>query len=216
VTNKKLHSPVPYFILTALWGAVPVLNNMYPRSFFPSVSSFGVELLSVFAGVAAVTLGLFRGWAILLQREKARDLVRGIVRNPAADAQQDPNDRTQAGRTISRLVRNADQDLREIGPDFTPGSLERLARFFPVIMKEIESEEDARIRMGVVGVYLGETACRTGQWQWFFKVDPALQRFGYLASTLKKGERELDPFAWAVRTMTGQAPMDGFMDEMKK
>ncbi len=202
--TAKLHSPVPYFLLTALMGLVPVLNNKYPASFFPALSPGLVELLSVALGVFAAVMGFMRLWNRLVQRDKARRLIRKAVENRHIPEKPDPNDVINAGRIISRLVRNADEDLREIVPDFTPVSLKRLQDYLPVLMTEIDREEEARIRMGVAGVYLGETLCRNNGWKWFFKSDPALKQFSYLISVLRKGDKEIDPFHWAAGAMTGQ------------
>ena len=183
---SKLHSPVPFFLLTALAGLIPVLNNKYPSSFFPAVSPGLVELLSVTFGIAAAALGFSRLWARLVQRSHARRLLREAVEelNPTGDIE--PGDAAGAGRLVSRMVRNADEDLREISPDFTIDSLKRLQKFIPALLAEIRSKDDAFIRLGVVGTYLGELKCRNGEWQWYFKANPSLGRFSFLASTLRR------------------------------
>lgn len=200
---RKLHSPVPYFLLTALWALVPVLNNKYPALFFPALSPGLVELLSVALGAAAAYLGFSRGWDLLHHQARARQLLRQAAekRNPQARA--DDNETNAAGRFISRLVRNADEDLKEIQPDFSEHSLKRLDRTLPALLREVENEEDARIRLGIVGAYLGETACRNFNWQWRFKADPDLGRFGYLISSLGREGKETDPFSLAAQWMLG-------------
>src|SRR5579862_8376300 len=194
---SKHKSPIPYFLLMALFGLVPVLNNKYPAQFFPAVDPGLVELLSVGLGVAAAFLGMSRGWEILVRRSLARALIHQAATGRHAAQNAETNDIGNAGRLISRLVRNADEDLMEIRPDFSESSLRRLQRYLSVLLGEIEKEEDARIRLGIVGTYLGETACRNGGWQWVFKADPTLRQFSYLASTLGKAGREIDPYAWA-------------------
>src|SRR5258708_7098200 len=185
LTNTRLHSPWPYFLLTALLALVPVLNNKYPTLFFPVLSPFWVEVFSVFGGVFTATLAFIRGWARLQKRARAKILVREVGQNRKPTDSLSENDAAHSGRLISRLVRNADEDLLEIRPDFSTSSLSRLYRYLPALMDEIENEEDARIRLGVVGTYLGETACRLFHWQWFFKAVTTLLQFGYLASFVR-------------------------------
>jgi hypothetical protein len=215
LTNQKLHSPVPYFLLVGLLGAVPVLNNLFPDSFYPSVPPFLVEILSVVLGVGAAVMAFSRTWAILQHREKSFNLLRQVAewRKPAVP--QEEKEVVMAGRSISRLVRNADEDLREMGPDFSSESLRRLPNLFPLLRAEVEKEEDARIRLGVLGTYLGETLCRTQGWKWFFRADPALRQFSYLASVVQREGRELDPFAWAADLLTGRRKLSDFLKEAK-
>jgi hypothetical protein len=213
--TRKLHSSLPYFFLVGLLAIIPVLNNKYPARFFPGFSPWGVEALSTFAGVVAATLGFMRLWARLEKGARAKALVlEAAASRHAADHPLD-NDLATAGRFISRLVRNVDEDLREIGPDFSENSLQRLERFFPKLLREIESREDAFIRLGVAGVYLGEVACRNFQWQWHFKNDTALHQFGYLASLLQRQGKNLDPYAWAADLMAGKGKMAEFIKEIK-
>lgn len=194
---------------------MPVLNNKYPASFFPGFSPWGVEAFSTFAGVAAATMGFMRLWAHLEKRSRAKALVLEAI-GPRHAAENPPeNELATVGRFISRLVRNVDEDLREIGPDFSTDSLERLGRFLPKLLQEIESEEDALIRLGVVGIYIGEVGCRNFKWQWHFKADPTLRQFSYLASEVQRQDENLDPFAWAADLMVGKRKISEFMDEIK-
>ena len=156
----KYHSSVPYFFLVGLFGLIPVLNNKYPARFFPGFSPGGVEVLSTFAGIAAATLGFMRLWARLEKGARAKALVLEAAASRHPADQPLDNDLATVARFISRLVRNVDEDLREIGPDFSQNSLSRLEKFLPALLREIESREDALIRLGVAGVYLGEAACR--------------------------------------------------------
>ncbi len=213
--THKLHSAIPYFILVALLGIVPVLNNKYPSGFFPSISPWWVEVGSTFLGIAAATMGFIRLWAFLEKRARAKVLVSEAIASRHAVENPLENDLATVGRFISRLVRNVDQDLKEINPDFSMNSLGRLGGFLPNLLEEIESEEDARIRLGVVGVYLGEVACRNFQWQWHFKADPELHQFSYLASNVQRGEKKLDPYTWAASLMVGKGRIPEFMEEIK-
>jgi hypothetical protein len=198
-----------------LFGLVPVLNNKYPVRFFPSFSPWSVEVCSTFAGIAAATLGFMKLWARLEKRARAKALVlEAIGSRHAADHPLD-NDVAAVGRIISRLVRNVDEDLREIRPDFSKESLRRLGRFLPKLMEEIGREEEALIRVGVVGVYLGEVACRNFQWQWYFKADLALHQFSYLASNIQRQGRSIDPYAWAADLIAGKGKMAEFAEEIK-
>lgn len=207
----KLHSPYPYFFLAALLGLVPVLNNKYPSQYFPAVSPWWVEVLSVGGGVWAVTFGFSRLWAILQQRERARGLIRSVVENRHPVANPKIEEAANPKRIISRLVRNVDQDLFEVRPDFALGSLYRLQKYLPELMREIDNEEAARIRLGIVGTYWGETLCRTLGWQWHFRPDPSLKQFSYLTSILRKGGKELDPFAWSADLMLGRKTSKDFL-----
>lgn len=149
-------------------------------------------------------MGFSRGWDILKRRSAARVLIRKAAEKRCAEPKADDNDINSAGRLIARLVRNADEDLMEIKPDFSIASLRRLQRFLPVLLDEIENEEDALIRVGVVGTYLGEVACRNFQWQWKFKADPALKQFSYIVSAVQKGGHEVDPYTMASDWMLGK------------
>ncbi len=160
-------------------------------------------------GVVAASLGFFRYWNRLQQRTSAKALLGQVLERLPGLKNKGPVEAGQSGRIISRMVRNADMDLREIGPDFTVDSIKRLNRFLPLLLDEIQNEEDAFIRIGVVGTYLGETKCRVGDWEWFFKEDPSLRQFGYLASVIRKkaaGEEALDlgdPFGMAAQWLMG-------------
>jgi hypothetical protein len=215
LTGAKLHSPIPHFLATALMGLVPVLNNQYPAQFFPALSPWGVEVVSVFLGVVFAFWGFNRGWLILQRRALARELIRQAVASRHADPIADVNEVNNAGRLITRLVRNTDGDLAEIKPDFSTPSLKRLQRYLPVILEEIETEEGARIRLGVIGVYLGETACRNNGWQWFFQTDTSLRQFGYLASIIRKANQERDVFGWAGDLLAGKKKIGDWLEEMK-
>ena len=215
MTNTKLHSSWPYFTLTALLGLIPVLNNKYPTAFFSAFSPWWVEIVSVFGGVWAVLMGLNRGWAILNYRIRSKKLVLEAVGNRHIIESPSENDVVNAGRIVSRLVRNVEKDLTEIKPDFTLASLKRLQSYLPELMAEIDNDEDARIRLGVVGVYLGETFCRNLGWQWFFRADPSLNQFSYLASILRKQGKEGDPFAWAADLMRGKRRIGEILKEIQ-
>jgi len=210
LTGTRIHSPVPYFILTALLGLVPVLNNKYPAAFFPALSPWWVEVVSVFGGVAAVVAGMNRGWAILVHRSRAKALVKQVVKARCLTVSHDPNEISNASRYISRLVRHSDEDLKEIKPDFTIASLKRLQSYVTILLKEVEKLEDAQIQIGVVGTYLGETFCRNLKWKWFFQTDPAMKQFGFLSSVLRNPEGdEFDPFELAADLLIGTRKVDG-------
>jgi len=204
LTNTKLHSPWPYLSLTALMGLIPVLNNKYPAAFFPAAPGGLVDLVCVLLGVLAAFLGFSRLWNRLQHGAIAKALLTGVIAKRQALEKADESEASQSGRIVSRLVRNVDEDLKEIKPDFTWDSLKRLQGVFGLLLEEIEDEQDALIRLGVVGTYLGETACRNEGWQWFFKTDPTLRQFSYLASVLRKDRREADPYLLAAQWLTGQ------------
>ena len=204
MNSLKLHSPWPYFLLTAVLGLVPVLNNMYPPQFYPALSPAIVETAAVIAGTFAAFMGFSRGWALLEHFSKAKAMLREAVSKRSSVEGPDSEGASNAGRMISRIIRNSDEDLREIDPDFSLASLRRLASYSPELLMEIEKGEDAQIRLGVVGAYLGETACRKFGWQWRFLSDPSLGRFSYLVSVVQKGDRELDPFLLAGDLLMGR------------
>jgi len=204
LSGAKFHPSWPYFLLTAVLGLVPVLNNKYPAQFYPALSPWWIEVIAVFGGVVTAFMGFSRGWALLGHFSRAKSLVRETISKRSRPETQDSEGSNNAGRMISRLIRNSDEDLREIAPDFTPSSLRRLARYSPELVKEIETEEDAQIRLGVVGAYLGEIACRNFGWKWKFLADPALGRFSYLVSVVQKEGAELDPFFLAGDLLMGR------------
>ncbi|HVM33014.1 MAG TPA: hypothetical protein VMU88_07755, partial [bacterium] len=180
-----------------LWALAALLNRLAPRLFFPDFTPQEVAALS-----GAGTL-LFGAWAwgkaraLRARRREACRRIEAILQKRNPPAQADENEVMLAGRVVARLARNADEDLREIDADFSPESLGRLDAWLPLLLDEIQTEEDALIRLGVVGTYLGEVLCRHRGWRWFFKPDPALRQFSYLPSLLRRGERQLDPYAWA-------------------
>jgi hypothetical protein len=128
---------------------------------------------------------------------------------------QEGNETATAGRSIARLVANVDEDLREIGPDFTLGSLGRFPKLLPILLSEVGTEDEARVRLGVVGAYLGETSCRTAGFRWVFRADPTLRRFNYLVSVVQKEGRELDPFLWASDLLVDRRTVKALIKEME-
>lgn len=213
MSNTKLHSTWPWFTLTALFGLVPVLNNKYPVQFFPALSPWWVEVLSVAAGVYCATEAFRRGWARLTRRAEARAFVREAAQDRNIRQAQGPEDAALSSRLVARLVRNAEADLSEIGPDFSLPSLRRLGGVLGLLLEEVEGPEDARVRLGVVGTYLGETFCRERGWKWSFRSDAALGRFSFLVSSLRQGEREEDPYLWAARLLTGEKRVGDLLKE---
>ena len=105
-------------------------------------------------------------------------------------------------------------DLEEMRPDFSLASLSRLRAVIPALLDEILTEEDARIRLGIVCVYIGETLCRTQGWQWDFRAQPSARQFTYLASRLVKEGKELDVFHWAGSFLAGKAGTKELMKEV--
>lgn len=204
MTPTKLHSSKPWFFLTALLALVPVLNNKYPGAFFPAIPPGLIELLTVFGGALAAAMGFTRAWAIAQRRGKAKALLGSVLEGIRADEKVEENDLGQSGRLITRLVRNVEVDLEEMKPDLTLRSWPRLWGVIPELLSEIADEEAARIRLGIVGVYMGETLCREKGWQWDFRAQPSQRQFTYLASRLTRGGRTLEIFQWAGKIMMGQ------------
>jgi hypothetical protein len=147
-------------------------------------------------------------------RKRAADLLGAAAKDLQADEKAGENDLGQAGRLITRLVRNSEVDLGEMKPDFSLSSLSRLRRVVPELLDEIHNEEDARIRLGIVGVYIGETLCRARGWQWDFKAQPSLRQFTYQASRLIKDGKTLDVFQKAAELMTGRLDWGSFLKEV--
>lgn len=211
--SRILHYPKPYFVLAALFSLIPVLNNKYPNSFFPLVSAGWVEIIATAAGIYAAFKALDYWWAILQVRSAAKAWILQAVQNRQVFETSDHNDVVNAGRYVTRLVRNVDEDLREIKPDFSFDSLKRLGRYLPELLMEVEDEESGRIRLGIVGVYIGETLCRAKGWEWFFKSDPSLKQFSFLPSVVHKSGKTIDPFEIAAKAFNGKtALMDLFGD----
>jgi len=197
MTVEKTQSPYPFLLLVFLFLLTAVLHQQYPAFFFPAVSAgalwgMGLTGTLVFGLVAVKRLGAITG-----QRKRALALIVRAVEDRQAVVQPDENDVINAGRYIARLVRNADEDLREIGADFSLASLPRLSRYLPHLLDEVGREEDAKIRLGVAGTYIGETLCRCSGWEWFYRADPRLKQFEYLTSILRRKGKTLDPYQWA-------------------
>jgi len=211
----NLHSPAPWFGLMGLLALAPVLNNMYPAVFYPALPRFVVELVSVFLGSGAAAMGFLRVWNRLQRDSRAKTLVLQVAEWRTLTAPPAENEVATASRSITRLVANVDEDLREIAPDFTLVSLERLPKLLPVLLSEVGTEDEARVRLGVVGSYLGETLCRTKGYRWFFRADTSLRRFNYLASIVQKEGRELDPFLWAAGLLTGRRKIKDLIKEIQ-
>lgn len=212
--NKKLHSARPWFFLTALLALAPVLHNKYPNSFFPAIPSGVVDLMAVFGGAWVAAVGFARAWALAQRRSRAKTLLESVAKDMTADEKAGENDLGQSGRLITRLVRNTEVDLAEMKPDLSLGSLSRLKAVVPALLDEIGNEEDARIRLGILGVYIGETLCRTKGWQWDFKARPSLRQFTYQASRLVKDGTTLDVFQKASELMTGRLSWGAFLKEV--
>ena len=207
MSRQPLYSPKPYFVLTALFALVPVLNTQFLLLFFPQVPSVVVDILSIVGGVFSAYRGMIFLWARLQARTEAKEWIRQTVGSRKAPEMMDSNDLVIAGRTINRLIQHMDEDLREIKPDFTIESLKRLGSYLPELLMEVEDEEGARIRLGIVGVYSGETLCRSNRWEWTFKSDPSLKQFSYLLSEIHRNEKRMDPFAVAAKALTEKIPM---------
>jgi hypothetical protein len=191
-------SPTPYLALAGVCLAALAGTQFFPSVFFPGLPLWVSGLIWDLAALACATrvwfldkeTGKRRSAAMLLLELSIRDRdSQSCLTGPSADTAQ---------RTLGRVIRNADEDLREINPDFTAASLRRLSGFLPRLLDEIQTETDAKIRLGVVGAYLGETACRLWDWQWNFRSDPALKQFNYLASTLERKGAQADPFGLAL------------------
>ncbi|HET9870137.1 MAG TPA: hypothetical protein VFR02_06565 [bacterium] len=214
--GERLRAVAPFAALSLWWALGPVARVLEPGWFFPAWSA-----AAVWGTGAAGALGF--GWLawrnqarLAGRRRKAASLLRALAarRRPAADPGE--NDVILAGRVVSRLVRNADEDLREIGPDFSPASLDRLRRYLPQLLDEVGTEEEGWIRLGVVGTYLGETLCRGGRWRWFFRPDPTLRQFSYTPSLLRRDDgRELDPYGWAAELFGGGKGLEEFWKEAR-
>ncbi len=204
-----------FLVLSVLLLASGLLRILFPNQFFPMVPLTGVIGSAVFGSVLFGMVA-FRRWYFLFQkRKKALLLIKEIISGRKAANQPLENDLANAERTISRLVRNADEDLKEINPDFKEDSLPRLSSQIPILLDEIGNREDALIRLGVLGTYLGETACRSFKWAWKFQYDPLLGRFAFLASVLGKGERVLDPYALGADILTGSIKTRDLQKELK-
>lgn len=213
--NAKLRTSIPYFLLAVLLTALPLLNHRYPSSYFPSLPPLGLALACVLAGAWAAFMGSQRLAGFLHERERSRDLIQGAAVARRASVHAEQNDIVSAGRNISRLSRNVDEDLREITPDFSVESLRRLEKVLPLLVAEVRNEGDARVRLGVVGTYLGETLCRHFGWQWLFRADLSLRQFSYLASVLRKSGKELDPYSCAADLLTGKGRIEDILGQVQ-
>lgn len=213
--KRKMSLSLPFFILSILLVAGGILRGLYPNLFFPAAPRMGVLGAALLGGLLSGTVAYRRWSSTSRQRKNAIGLVQQIITSRKPTDQPIENDLANAERTISRLVRNADEDLKEINPDFTLESLLGLPAQLPVILGKIIKREDALIRLGVVGTYLGETACRCLGWVWQFRFDPSLERFGFLASVLRRGDMGLDPYALGADLLTGRKKIQGVIKELK-
>jgi hypothetical protein len=211
-----------FFSLPWAYGILAVLSLValgghffLPAFFFPGWSP--ILARGLFLVLAAGSLG--RLYFRRLSRNKKREMGLGFLRQAIekrdlSRALSGPGAGT-AERTLTRLVQNADADLSEIRPDFSQASLERLAGLLPELLEEIQNETDALIRWGIVGVYLGETACRQWGWRWNFRADPALRQFDYLVSGLERAGGQADPFDLATRLMLNQIKTRELVERLK-
>jgi hypothetical protein len=203
LTGKAFSSPTPYLILAGICLAAPVGNRFFPAFFYPVFAPWGVALVGGLAAIAASARAWFLYRAIGKRRKNAMVLMKKILQGRDSKTFLSGSSADRAGRTLGRVLRNTDEDLREMRPDFTVASLERLSGFLPELLDEIKSETDAAIRLGIVGAYLGETACRLWGWQWNFRADPSLRQFDYLASALERKGARMDPFELAGELFSG-------------
>ncbi len=201
---RPLKMSIAYFTLALLFALTAFLNEFYRPFFFPGLPKEWVWCLC-FLGTVVFAIFGWNGWNRFRgRRQKAVGLILEAVQARNASAKTVDNDLANAERTISRLIANREEDLTEIGPDLTLESLGRLAAYLPTLLAEVENELDARIRLGIVGVYLGETLCRNKNWRWLFKADPNLRQFNYLVSSLEREGRKMDPFMWAGDLFAGR------------
>ena len=195
--SEKVRRVAPPALLAFLSALSIGLHQLSPRLFFPAWPGPWVLILGL-AGLVFFGLFAFQKYrGIHSRRQKALALIDSILQKRRALLDPPQNEVILAGRVVARLARNADEDLREITADFSPESLARLDAYLPLLLDEAGGEPEALIRLGVVGTYLGETLCRHRGWNWFFKPDPSLKQFSYLPSVIRRGGRELDPYAWA-------------------
>lgn len=196
--SGKLRRVGPVVALSVLCAIAGLLRGAEPDFFFPAWRLGWVWAWGLAGAVVFAVWAFRRNHQLNRRREKALGLVLAVLEKRRALENPSENEIILAGRVVSRLTRNADEDLREIGADFSQASLGRLERYLPLLLDEVEIEEDAMIRLGVVGTYLGETFCRTGGWSWYFKPDPSLRQFSYLSSVIRRGGREWDPYVGAA------------------
>ena len=214
--SQKIKTILPWGVLSFLFILAVLFHGVCPRFFFPAFDGRQILILGALGMAAFGALAFERSLSLSRRRRKASRLIRSLAgkRSPLSDPSE--NDVILAGRVVSRLTRNADEDLREINPDFSLASLHRLVRYLPLLLDEVQNEEDAFIRWGVAGTYIGETLCRQAGWNWFFKPDPALRQFSFLSSVLRQGGgRELDPYLWAVDLFDHRRGLSVLLDEVK-
>jgi hypothetical protein len=197
-------SPIPYLALSGVCLAAMAGDQLFTFFFFPAfapwVAGLALDLLALFSALRAWVLYQ----ALWKRRTDALNLVEKILRGRDAKTFKTGPSADTAQRTLSRVIRNADEDLREIAPDYSEVSLSRLADFLPKLLDEMNTETDAMIRLGVAGAYIGETACRLWKWEWKFQADPSLRQFEYLASVLERQGASIDPFELAQQCFSGK------------
>ncbi len=214
--SQKAKAILPWASLSFLFILAVFSHGVCPEFFFPAFDGRSILILGALGVAVFGALAFQKNAGINRRRREASRLIQALRGKRAPLGEPTENEVILAGRVVSRLTRNADEDLREINPDFSLASLHRLIRYLPLLLDEVECEEDALIRWGVVGTYLGETLCRQAGWNWFFKPDPALRQFSFLSSVLQRGPgRELDPYAWAADLFDRRRGLAGLLDEVK-
>jgi hypothetical protein len=174
-----------------------IANQARPYVFF-----FGIAPVWIW-GIAILGFGIFGfiGARSIYVSHSQHVQALNLVERTLKDRQSDPHifdeEKSKIERSISRLSRNMEANLFEIHPDFSLRSIDRLKKVIPAFLNEIQTEFDAKIRIGILGVYIGETLCRNLKLRWKFQSDSQDAVFPFLSSIIGSETDPCDPFQLA-------------------
>ena len=180
--------------MAALFLSAGVFQSLYPGFFGGGIPSVWVWGFSLAGAAVFSSLGWGRTRRATRAQSGARDWVRRAIQDRQPALRPEPNDLRTVQRNIGRLERHVEEDLREIQPDFTLASLDRLTGHRNDFLAEVDGFEQARLLLGVLGAYVGCTLVRSKGWEWLWRADPLLKQFSFQASLVRKGGLEFDPF----------------------
>lgn len=208
--EKLFFGAALYLLVSAL------LNTLWPDLFFSKAS---VPWVWAGAGTGSLILTTLASHLRRLrqaQRKAGRENIETAEQNRPAVENPTREQRAASAKLLERLIAHAGEDLKEIRPDFTLASLRRLEKNLPVLLEESADPLDARILLGIVGVYLGETLRAAYKGEWILGAAPSLGRFTYQACRLRFSKKEWDPFFAARRWFANEVRWRDLVEEVRK
>lgn len=209
--NEKLFfGAALYLLVTAL------LNTVWPELFFSKVSVPWVWGVAGIGSLILISLASCLRRLREARRRAGRANIEAAERHRPAVENPGPQQRAASAKLLERLIGHAGEDLKEIRPDFTLASLRRLEKSLPALLEESADPLDARILLGIVGVYLGETLRAAYKGEWRLGAAPSLGRFTYQACRLRFSGKEWDPFFAARRWFASEVRWRDLVEEVRK